>query len=162
MNLKTQIDQDLGRLAAHGTFAAGPQMLTVDTEAGRLECQMAALDSIGCEFDRLALVPDRLAARFAEELKRLGETLASRLTYLLEPIGVVEFDPEGCVVQLRSIPPHKDDDKSSYYELLARRGGQLSLSRYEKAPRVPRRVTSTSVTREVFCRLAGDFASVVS
>ena len=162
MNLKTQIDQELGRLAAHGAFAAGPQMLTVDTEAGRFECQIGALDSIGCEFDRLALVTDRLAASSAEELKRLGEALASRLTYLLEPIGVVEFDPEGFVVQLRSIPPHKDDDKSSYYELLAQRGGQLSLSRYEKTPRAPRHVTSASVTREVFCRLAEDFSLAVS
>ena len=94
---------------------------------GDLRARLEVLRERGTATGELTPYVRQAIRRSAEELKRLGETLASRLTYLLEPIGAVEFDPEGCVVQLRSIPPHKDDDKSSYYELLARRAKAFGM-----------------------------------
>ena len=65
-------------------------------------------------------------------LKPVAETLSRRLTYLLEPISPMEAMPQQCVVQLRSNPPQKDDNGTSYYELLVARGGRLSLCRWLK------------------------------
>ena len=50
----------------------------------------------------------------------------------MEPICPIEIDADACVVQLRSNPPHRDDDGRSYYELMVRRGGEIALSRYRK------------------------------
>ena len=92
----------------------------------------------------------------------MGEKLAARLTYLLEPIRPIEFDREQSVLQLRSSPPDRDEDSTSYYELVARRDGTLSLCRYAKKPGDVRRTIPVNVTREVFFRLVSDFSSAVA
>jgi hypothetical protein len=79
----------------------------------------------------------------------------------MEPISPIEFDAQGCVVQLRSAPPQRDDDGRSYYELLVRRGGEISLARYRKDNGGSRRQIAATVTREVLVRLAGDFCAVL-
>jgi hypothetical protein len=88
--------------------------------------------------------------------------LASKLTYLLEPISPIETDAHGCVVQLRSNPPQKEDDRTSYYELLVSRSGELSLSRYSRAVGQKRDVVPAHVTREVLVRMAADFAGAAA
>jgi hypothetical protein len=91
-------------------------------------------------------------------LKQVADRLSQRLTYLLEPITAVEIDADGCAIQLRSNPPQKDDNGANYYELLVKRGGLISLSRYKKEPRESRRLIPAQVTREVFLRLVDDFS----
>jgi hypothetical protein len=81
---------------------------------------------------------------------------------LLEPISPIETDAHGCVVQLRSNPPQKEADRTSYYELLVSRDGWLSLARYSRASGQKREVIPAQVTREVLLRLVGDFAAVAS
>ena len=97
-----------------------------------------------------------------EQLKKIAEQLSARLTYLLEPISPIETDAQGCVVQMRSNPPHKDADRTSYYELLVSRSGELSLCRYTRPAGAPRQLIAAHVTREVLLRLAADFAAVVA
>jgi hypothetical protein len=92
-------------------------------------------------------------------VKQVAERLAKQLTYLLEPIRPIETDAEQCVVQMRSSPPRRDEDRSTYYELQVRKGGALSLCRYEKAPGDVRRPIAMQLTREVFRRLLEDFAA---
>ena len=101
-----------------------------------------------------------LLIRQADELARLGEKLSARLTYLLEPISPIEIDREGCVLQMRSNPPQRNDDQTTYYELTLRRGGAFSLSRYSKAFGDARQAIPATVTREVFLRLVADFSAV--
>ncbi len=84
------------------------------------------------------------------------------MTYLLEPISPIELDSQGCVVQMRSTPPQKDADRTSYYELLVSRSGELSLVRYTRLAGQPREIIPAQVTREVLLRLAGDFALAAS
>jgi hypothetical protein len=62
---------------------------------------------------------------------------------------------------MRSNPPQKEANCTSYYELLVARSGELSLSRYSRSVGQAREVVPAHVTREVLCRLAGDLASVV-
>jgi hypothetical protein len=137
----------------------GPFQLDLEEGMQRLECDFTALDSLACALSRFELSTAALAGKTPTELKRLGEQLSAQLTYLLEPINPIEFDAEQCVVQLRSNPPQRDEDRTSYYELVAKRGGSLSLCRYVKAPGSVRENVPMHLTREVFFRLVSDFAA---
>ncbi len=112
-------------------------------------------------FDQLRIATTELATADATELERLGKMLSARLTYLMEPIAPIEIDAAACVVQLRSNPPQRDDDGRSYYELLVRRGGEITLTRYRKENGGPRRRVAATLTREVLLRLASDFCAVL-
>jgi hypothetical protein len=83
------------------------------------------------------------------------------VNYLLEPIAPIETDAQGCSVQMRSNPPHKDDNGARYYELLLRRGGSACLSRYEKQAGQPRMRVPAALTHEVIGRLIDDFSVTV-
>ena len=159
MTLKEQLQQ---ALAGMGQFSSGEQSIALAAGAQRLECQLVALGPLGCAFRRLALDSDRVAAMSTGELQTLAAELASKLTYLLEPISPIETDAHGCVVQMRSNPPQKESDRTSYYELLVSRTGELSLARYTRAASQPREVIPAEVTREVLARLVDDFSSVAS
>jgi len=157
MDIKTDIERELKRIQA----VSGKGLLQVDTDNGRIEADLLAVDAIGCSFLTLAYSTDKLASSSLDELKKISESLISRLTYLLEPIGVVEVDRDRAAVQLRSNPPQKGDDGTSYYELMVRRGGDVTLSRYQKKPGQIREIVPANVTREVLQRLAEDFVAVV-
>src|SRR5262245_20974059 len=157
MDIKTDIQRELKRIQA----VSGKGLLQVDTCSGRIEADLLAVDAIGCSFLTLAYATDKLAASPVEELKKLSEALIARLTYLLEPIGIVEVDRDRASVQLRSSPPQKGDDGTSYYELMIRRGGDVTLSRYQKRPGQIREIVPANVTREVLQRLSEDFVAVV-
>lgn len=153
MSLRLKTETALGQLAG----AALPQALSVQEGARRLICDMTALDSIGCSFRGLVLESDALAEASNQQLRAIADDLSRRVNYLLEPIAPIEVDPEQCLVQMRSSPPQKSDGQSTYYELLVRRGGELSLRRYAKDRQGQRTVVPATVTREVFLRLVGDF-----
>ena len=153
--LKDALDQT-------GAFTSGDRVLEVADGPQHLECHLIALEPLACAFTRLALRADMLSALSSEGLKKTAENLSGRLTYLLEPISPIESDAQGCVVQMRSNPPHKDSDRTSYYELLVSRSGELSLCRYTRAPKAERQLIPAQVTREVLLRLASDFAAVVA
>jgi hypothetical protein len=157
MDIKTDIQRELKRIQA----VSGKGLLQVDTDSGRIEADLLAVDAIGCSFLTLAYSTDRLASSSLDELKSISESLISRLTYLLEPIGVVEVDRDRAAVQLRSSPPQKGEDGTSYYELMVRRGGDVTLSRYQKKPGQIREIVPANITREVLQRLAEDFVAVV-
>lgn len=159
MTLTEQFRQQLSSMAP---FSAGEQAIEVTAPAQRLYCRLVALDTLACAFTRLALAADSLQNMPTEGLKQIAQRLSARLTYLLEPISPIETDAEGCVVQMRSSPPQKDTDRTSYYELLVSRSGELSLSRYARAVGQPREIIPAQLTREVLLRLVSDFSSVVS
>jgi hypothetical protein len=146
-------------------FSSGSQSLDLMDGPLQLSCELTALETLGCAFSRFAIKSDKLVGASIEQLKKTSEALSKRLTYLLEPIRPIEVDAEHCVVQLRSQPPQKDEDSTSYYELLVKRSGELSLCRYvhardAQASGALREAVPAHVTREVFLRLIGDFCAV--
>lgn len=155
MSLSQNVTAELERLNCPTTTS---QAVSTSDGPHRFECELAALDSLGCAFSRFELHSDRLATATIDQLKKVAEQLSSRLTYLLEAIKPVEVDADQCVVQLRSMPPHKSDTGTSYYELHVCRGGLLNLCRYQAQPGQPREQVPAHVTREVFLRLVQDFA----
>src|SRR5688500_12322399 len=157
MTIRPDIERELKRIQA----VTGRGLLQVQTAVGRVEADLVAVDAIGCTFQTLGYSTDKLAQATLEQLKEISQSLTSRLTYLLEPIGLVEADADRCSIQLRSSPPQKGDDGTSYYELMVRRGGDITLSRYSKKTGQLRQIIPANVTREVLGRLADDFIQAV-
>ncbi len=155
MNLKQQLQQTL---ASMPLFSSGSQSIAL-TDAGQaLACELAALDTIACSFTGLSLRSASLTSKTAPELKTIAEGLAAKLTYLLEPISPIETDEAGCTVQMRSTPPQRDANRTTYYELLVARTGSLNLVRYSRTAGNVREIVPAHVTREVLCRLVGDLS----
>ncbi len=161
MSLKNRIHDELSRLGQLAGAGSARQTLIVDVDGGKLHCELVAIDQLACAFEQFTVHAPKLANAKLEQLDRVAAKLALRLSYLLESISPVEKDENGCVVQMRSTPPQKDDDGTSYYELVVRRG-ELALCRYSKASGQVRRIIPANVTREVFCRLAADFSAVAA
>jgi hypothetical protein len=159
MSIQEQTKLALANLAC-GFPAA--QMLSAEHDGQRITAELAALDSLACAFAHLSLSTDALAGATPDRLRSLAEALSKRVTYLLEPVSPIEVDAEQSVVQLRSNPPQRGEGQSSYYELLVRRGGEISLRRYAKDKGQPRQVVPANVTREVLLRLVGDFSAVLA
>jgi hypothetical protein len=157
MSIQPDIERELQRIQA----VSGRGLLQADCQAGRIEADLVAVDGIGCSFQTLGLSTSKLADASLDELKSISQALTEKLTYLLEPIGLVEADADRCAVQLRSSPPKKDEEATSYYELMVRRGGDITLSRYSKKSGQLRQVIPAHVTREVLARLADDFVAAV-
>lgn len=155
MSLVSEIRSALDRLSVP---SHSPETLTAYADGQRITLQLAEVDSLACGFASLEFESQSFANAGIEQLKLVAEKLSKRLTYLLEPISPIEHDAEQCVVQLRSNPPQRDEDRTSYYELIVSRDGRLSLVRYAKPAGGVREPITSHVTREVLLRLIGDFA----
>jgi hypothetical protein len=156
MTLRSRADAVLSSIAS---FQDGEWLVECEEEGCALRCRLTALDTLGCAFQSFEMQSDALSSASMDRLKQVAEALSHRLTYLLEPISPIEVDAQQCVVQLRSNPPQKDENGTSYYELLVAAGGRLSLCRFNKAAGNPRHAIPAQVTREVFLRLVADFAA---
>ena len=151
-------DDFASALNSLGTFEDSRRTIDLSHGSQQISCELEALDTLACSLCRLSVATTALADASVEQLRTIGESLTRRLTYLLEAIEPIEVDEDRCVVQLRSCPPHKEQDRTSYYELLVRRGGEVRLCRYAKEPGGVRREIAAQTTREVLLRLAVDLS----
>ena len=151
------------QLLADLAAAAGQQSQPFSISAGprTLRCHAVQCDAFAATIDELVLETPELAAATVAQLQAASQSLSKRVNYLLEPIAPIETDAQGCSVQLRSNPPQRDDNGRRYYELLLRRGGSISLCRFEKQPGQPRVRVPAALTHEVIGRLVDDFSSTV-
>lgn len=153
MTMATQL---LNELRA-GAGQAG-RSIVVSAGARTVRCDAVQCDALAVTLRELTLESAELSAATPAQLLAASQSLASRVNYLLEPIAPIETDADGCSVQMRSNPPAHDDDGCRYYELLLRRGGSVSLCRYEKQPGQPRLRIPAALTHEVVGRLVDDFS----
>jgi len=139
--------------------------LTLNSEFGVFSIDLAEVDSMSCLMLRISLNTDRLPGLKTNELQAMSDDLTQRLSYLLEPIRVIEIDGEEHEAQLRSSPPAKNSEATEYYELTVRATptlcDALTLKRYRKKQGQPRESIPACVTHEVLERLANDFNEVV-
>jgi len=94
-------------------------------------------------------------------LRRCAGSITDRLTYLEEPLTILEFDAGENTAQLRSEPAHQGEDEVIYWEALlsARPGLRAKLTRYRWTPHHPHReVLAYPATFETLGRLAQDIA----
>lgn len=157
MSVKTDLLNELQQRAGSGA----PQSLDIVTPVGKLSVSLLTVDRLACAVESLVLETARLAQASIDDLKQLSNTLTSKLSYLLEPISLIECDADSTTVQLRSNPPAKDEDQTVYYEIVARRGGSIMLCRYTKQPGDVRQITPANLTHEVLARLGQDLVEAV-
>lgn len=97
--------------------------------------------------------------RTIDQLKDWADRVAGRVTYLMEPLRVVEIDPVGVEVELRSTAPSQNPrtNTRAYYEVRLRRNGTLNLARvvFDNATRT-RQDDAFQMTRDVIERLTDD------
>ena len=152
MSLTAQLEQ---KLAAAGR---GPASIVVAEGTDVVRCELVSIEGLGVSVDRLELASTHLQNVSTERLKEVADALARQVSYLLEALASIEIDQEGCSVQMRSVPPYRRENSTSYYEVVVA-AGVISLRRYTKGPREARQGQPFSITREVLGRLVEDFAA---
>jgi hypothetical protein len=139
-----------------------PCTVTVEESPHRLTLNLTALDTVGLGFTALEFATTSRTELSSKALKSWGDRLASRVTYLMEPLKVLEIDAGGGEVQLRSQSPTPRAEQRGYYEMRLFRNGSLRMERFvfDDATR-QRRQTPCQLTIEVLERLSDDIAASV-
>jgi hypothetical protein len=140
-----------------------PCTVTVEDSPNRLTLHLTALDTVGLAFSAMEFANASRTECSSQALKDWADRLAKRVTYLMEPLKVIEIDAGGGEVQVRSQSPTPRAEQRNYYEMRLFRNGSLRLERfvYDEATR-QRRGVPCQLTREVLERLADDIAASVS
>ncbi len=142
-----------------------PREVTVEEGTDRLALHMNAAGPVGLAFDALVFATSSRPEWPPEALRGWGERLTARLTYLMEPLVVLEHDPIGGEVEIRSESPTilPRSTASAYYEIRLRTGGTLHLSRiaYDYTTG-RRRAVPCQLTREALERLVDDLVASVA
>ena len=142
-----------------GTGAPGPiEARTADHRIG-LQGAVGGPGGVACaalSFAALAAEP----ALATGDLRGWGDRLSARLTYLMEPLVVLEVDGEAGSAELRSQAPTTRGEVRSFYEVRLGRDRSLQMRRisFDAATR-RRRATPCQLTGEVVERLADDLVA---
>ena len=92
MSLKQQLCDQLEAFTNGATLADGPQTIEASDEGRRIFCEVTAVGPLGCAVNHVTLETEELADTAIEDLKAIGQSLAAKLTYLLEPVATIEVD----------------------------------------------------------------------
>jgi hypothetical protein len=159
MSLSQKIAAALDAAPANGAL---PCPITVEDEPNRLTLGLTASGPVGIAFDRFDFATRARTEWSPEDLNAWADRISSRVTYLMEPLVVLEHDKVGGEVELRSQAPTTRGDRRSYFEVRLTRLGAMTLSRIavDEASR-KRQQTSCQMTREVLERLADDLVESV-
>ena len=140
-----------------------PREVTVEEGPSRLTLHLSAAGPVGLAFDSLDFATTSRPEWSPEALRAWGDRLTARLTYLMEPLVVLEHDPVDNQVEIRSESPTQRSGRRTYYEVRLHPRGTLRLSRvsYDEATR-HREPASCQLTREALERLADDLVASVA
>jgi len=163
MSLRNDLSAELVRL--NGLHSDPPTTVSLTAPSGELlSIDFVVVDMMGCSFRQIELeVPAMNGAAF-DALKKWAKSLSQRITYLLENIGPLEYDPDGGEVLIRSTPPDQLPDGAQYYEMLlqSHSGGRFSFRRYHSIKgQSGRHQVDVMTTHEVLLKLADDLVDTV-
>jgi hypothetical protein len=151
------------KIVAEVDAGPGPGPLSVADGPYQLTLHLTAASTVGIAFDALDFAETGKPDRSTDALKAWGDRLAARLTYLMEPLIVLEVDALGGEVELRSQAPSARDTLRTYYEVHLRREGTLRLRRVAFDTATRRRTTvPCQLTREALERLTDDLVASVA
>ncbi|MEX0585115.1 MAG: hypothetical protein WD176_00630 [Pirellulales bacterium] len=159
MSLRSQLAQELLNLVGN---QGGSAVSLSDPGGLQLHVHFVAVDSMSCSFSELQLHVPALQQAAFDVLRNWADDLSKRITYLLEQIGPLEYDPSAGQVLIRSVRPDTLPDGSQYYEIVlsSQSGGDFSLRRYRstkgQSGRAPVDIT---VTHEVLLKLVDDLVA---
>jgi hypothetical protein len=163
MALRDDLENQLRGLYA--ARAPMPSSIQANDPSGiTVRLDLTQLDSMSCAFSELAIfVPKLQNAAFAV-LVDWATRLSQRITYLLEQIGPLEFDPLQGQVLIRSTPPQQLATGTKYYEIMLSSSGNgtFVLRRYQSVAGQPGRMpTEIQLTIEVLLKLVDDLLATV-
>jgi hypothetical protein len=140
--------------------ALPPSLVEAEAGPSRLALTLTARGPVGLAFETLDYARGDHAGLSTENLRAWGARLAARLTYLMEPLVVLEVDAEAGEAKLRSQAPTPRGDRRSYYEVRLRGEGSLHLRRVGFDEQTRQRLTvPCQMTLEVLERLADDLVA---
>lgn len=163
MSLSLVLSQELSNLV--GLRSIQPQTVSLPTTNGvDMALDFTTVDSLSCAFQELRMhVPHLAGASFAV-LKQWAEDLSKRITYLLENLGPLEFDPTTQQVLIRSKSPDLRTGGARYYEILlqCQSGGRFFLRRFYSDPaQAGRDQVDLQMTHETLLKLVDDLVATV-
>jgi hypothetical protein len=117
---------------------------------------------VGLAFESLDLTAQRPGGWTIKSLKAWGDRIAVRVTYLMEPLVVLEQDALAGDVAIRSHAPTARGDHRAFYEISIGSAGTLRLVRltFDESSR-RRRPIDCMMTREVLERLIDDIIASI-
>lgn len=135
----------------------GPVNIPMEDGGGTVSLAVVETGPVGLAFDELSYQSADHSDRSPEQLHQWAERLTGRVTYLMEPLVVVEHDREGSEVEVRSKAPTARRGVRSYYEVRLKGDGTLRLGRvaYDEAER-RRDPVACPMTFETLDRLVDD------
>ena len=146
---------------ARSLGTGAPELIQAKTEAHRIALHQPSGGPVGIAFDELtfaAIHPDPPLS--TTDLRAWGDRLAARLTYLMEPLVVLEVDAEAGSAELRSQTPTTRGEVRSFYEVRLGRDRSLRLGRTRfDAANGSRRPTPCQLTGEMLARLTDDLVA---
>ena len=116
----------------------------------------------GVELGHITLErPATRKATFAK-LRSRAEELTRGLTYLDERLEIVDHDRRGMYIQLRSLPPYKDDAQIQFNEIcIGRERVEVKRIAFHRRDETKRQVP-LALTEELLARLVADLWQVLS
>jgi len=142
-----------------GTAVPGP--ILAETEAHRISLRLTGGGPVGVAFDELTFgAVDPEPTLSPADLRGWGDRLAARLTYLMEPLVVLEVDDLAGSAALRSQAPSTRGDVRSFYEVRLGRDRSLRLQRISfDAANGRRRPAPCQLTGEMLERMTDDLVA---
>lgn len=167
--LRQDVTNELARLS--GLSVSAPQTSTLKTSDPRDPNEMLEVDldflevnNLSCALAELRLNVPSLKNATPDLLSAWAQALCQRITYLLEGLGPLEFEPESGQVLIRSATPAQTGGKRVFYEVLLQTNanGSFSLKRYESVKGQPgRTAVNLQLTNEVLTKLVGDLVDTI-
>ena len=146
-------------------FVPAKTITVADGSGVTLSVDVTSVESLGVSCEELRLDVPSLGAATLDVLKKWGDALCKRITYLLENLGPLEYDAQGSQVLIRSAPPDKSlPGTTKYYEvqLSSHGAGRFSLRRYRNDASNPGRVPAAiQATHELLAKLVNDLTSTI-
>ena len=163
MSLSQALSQELTRLV--GLNTTPPTTFTLPTTDGLdMAVDFTVVDSLSCAFRELRIDAPHLAGASFATLKKWAEDLSQRITYLLENLGPLEFDPITQQVLIRSKSPDQRTGGARYYEILlqCQSSGRFFLRRYYSNPaQAGRDQVDLQMTHETLLKLVDDLVATM-
>jgi hypothetical protein len=139
-----------------------PTDISIEDGAHRLVLHLTASGPVGLAFSAFDFSTSAHPEWTPEALKAWGDRIAARVTYLMEPLVVLEHDPVVGAVEIRSHAPTARGDRRAFYEIRIGRAGTLRFARVAFDETTRRRgAIDCMMTREVLERLCDDIVACI-
>jgi len=140
-----------------GPFGQAGEIFAEDGDL-EVRVQLADWDRLGCRLEKLEMKGTQ-----GHSLKFDPIRLEKELTYLGEPLRIVELEKHRGKAILRSFPPRRENGTVSFFEMVLDGPEGVSLTRLAYDRHLGQRSpVPVSLTRDTLDRLLGDLVNLAS